>query len=352
MIGAKHTLGWLLIAALWAGATASAQAPMPLAENFDSDPLGQWHFSCQKELISEGTGRALRASGAGHALWLVQAKDFTLSFRYRYQPGKGTGDVVFRVSGTPPNTQMYSLRLEPSQLVLCRRIRTQAQGFQEQQLAAASFPLRPGTWHNFTLKAAGGQFNVAVDGKQVLNAQDPQPLSPGLVGLGVIAGSGSVDYDDAVFTPGAPASSTPTPTPTTTPPTPGASMPTPATAPPMPTTPAPMPTTPPPATGTDLAVTDIFADRLKNGRLWVRITNHGPRRIRGTAELVTVVNRQRLTHFVPLNLAPGKTATHNTGRLINAARRNQHITATVRVPGMKDPRPANNTYKEIVTRKK
>jgi len=348
MIRAKHALGCLLIASLWAGATASAQAPMPLAENFDSDPLGQWHFSCQKELISDGTGRALRASGAGHALWLVQAKDFTLSFRYRFQQGKGTGDVVFRVSGAPPNTQMYSLRLEPNRLVLCRRTHTQAQGFREQQLAAASFPLRPGTWHNFTLKAAAGQFNVTVDGKQALSAQDPQPLSPGLVGLGVIAGSGSVDYDNAVFTPGAPASSTPTPTPTTTPPMP-------ATPAPMPTTPPPMPTTPPaasPAAGTDLAVTDIFADRLKNGRLWVRITNHGPRRFRGTAELVTVVNGQGLAHIVPLNLPPGKTATHNTGRLINAVGQNQHVTATVRVPGMKDPRPANNTYKETVARKK
>jgi hypothetical protein len=42
---------------------------------------------------------------------------------------------------------------------------------------------------------------------------------------------------------------------------------------------------------TDLAVTDILLDRLRNGNLWVRITNHGPHAIAGTAaELIVVVD--------------------------------------------------------------
>jgi hypothetical protein len=100
---------------------------------------------------------------------------------------------------------------------------------------------------------------------------------------------------------------------------------------------------------TDLAVTDIFLDRLKNGNLWVRITNHGPRAIHGRqAELIVVIDGGGLLLNFNLSVVPGQTRTLNTGLVVDASKRTRDITVTVRVPGMRDLRPGNNTYRERV----
>lgn len=100
---------------------------------------------------------------------------------------------------------------------------------------------------------------------------------------------------------------------------------------------------------TDLAVTDIFLDRLRNGDLWVRVTNHGPNVVQGrAAELIVVVDGRGLLVGCNLNLWPGQTQTINTGIVVDASRRTRDITVTVRVPGMRDLRPSNNTYRELV----
>ena len=100
---------------------------------------------------------------------------------------------------------------------------------------------------------------------------------------------------------------------------------------------------------TDLAVTDIFLDRLRNGRIWVRVTNHGPHPVHGRhAEFLVVVDGGGLLAGCPLHVAPGQTQTCNTGIMIDASQRTRDVTVTVRVPGMRDLRPANNTYRERV----
>jgi len=100
---------------------------------------------------------------------------------------------------------------------------------------------------------------------------------------------------------------------------------------------------------TDLAVTDIFLDRLRNGNLWVRVTNHGPRVVQGrTAELIVVVDGGGLLISGKVSVRPGQTQTINTGIVVDASQRSRDITVTVRVPGMRDLRPSNNTYREVV----
>jgi hypothetical protein len=104
-----------------------------------------------------------------------------------------------------------------------------------------------------------------------------------------------------------------------------------------------------PGTQADLAVTDIFADRLRNGRFWVRITNHGPDVVRtNNAGVITALNGQALFHTLPLHLAPGRTLTYNTGRLINSEKGELRARATVQVWGLNDPRPGNNSHMEII----
>ena len=100
---------------------------------------------------------------------------------------------------------------------------------------------------------------------------------------------------------------------------------------------------------TDLAPTDIFLDRLRNGHIWVRITNHGPNVVQGRrAELIVVVDGAGLLTDCHLNVVPGQTETLDTGIVIDAFDRTRDITVTVRVPGMRDARPSNNTYRELV----
>lgn len=100
---------------------------------------------------------------------------------------------------------------------------------------------------------------------------------------------------------------------------------------------------------TDLAVTDIFLDRLRNGKLWVRITNHGPHAVAGrAAELIVVVDGGGLLVGSNLAVGPGQTRTLNTGIVVDASQRTRDITVTVRIPGMRDLKPSNNTYRERV----
>jgi hypothetical protein len=96
-------------------------------------------------------------------------------------------------------------------------------------------------------------------------------------------------------------------------------------------------------------VTDIFLDRLRNGNLWVRITNRGPRAVAGSAaELIVVVDGGGLLVGTNLAVGPGQTRTLNTGIVVDASQRTRDITVTVRVPGMRDLKPWNNTYRERV----
>jgi hypothetical protein len=198
------TIGSAVVLLTACVAFAQSQEGGTYSEDFDTEPLAGWEFSCQKQLVEEGTGKCLRVSGAGHALWIAaeraQARDFELAFRHRYKQDKGTGDIIFRGTGEPPQHRYNFLRLEAGQLVLGVRIHTSDQDVSEQVLKNVTFQLTPDVWHDFVITANGSQIDVAVDGTSVLSGTDPNPLPGAPIGLGIIAGSGEVDYDDAQLT--------------------------------------------------------------------------------------------------------------------------------------------------------
>ena len=196
----QYSSGW--------GTTAPAQPATQFTEDFDAGPLKGWDYSCQHDLVSTQGGRALQASGAGHAIWTAPGdlSDFALQFRYGYQ--QGVGDVVFRITETANGMECYCLKLEPHGISLVRRLHTPNQQFPEKELAAAQGALQPQQWYDFTIQAIGGKIDVAIGDQQVLSYLDPAPLTSGKCGLGVIANSGSVLYDDASLFPLAPAGAT------------------------------------------------------------------------------------------------------------------------------------------------
>ena len=178
--------------------TAEEQQPSPdFVEDFDKGSLQGWDFSCQHALLPTASGQALQTSGAGHALWIASGDltDFAIKFRYGYQ--QGVGDVIFRITESAQGMECYCLKLQPHGISLVRRLHTPDQQFPEKKLASASSVLQPQQWHDVTIQAIAGQIDVAIGDQPILSYLDPTPLIGGKCGLGVIANSGSVLYDDA-----------------------------------------------------------------------------------------------------------------------------------------------------------
>jgi hypothetical protein len=107
----------------------------------------------------------------------------------------------------------------------------------------------------------------------------------------------------------------------------------------------------------DLAVTDLYANKLRNGKLFARITNHGPATLKSAkAQLEcqgagwkggapTALQRQRT---VTLNLSPGQTTAFDTGMVINIDQFDYYeMTCTVNAQ-VDDPNPSNNPHSELI----
>lgn len=174
---------------------ASSQ-PVIRSEDFDRDPIRGWHYSCEHQFVANEDGRALVTQGGGHGIWASAGRltDFTLRFHYAYE--QGDGDVFFRATETPAGMEFYCVTLEPTRITLGRRLHAPGQEFPENDLAVAPCVLRPYAWYEVAIVASGGLIEVWIGGQQVIRCQDPHPLTAGQCGLGVIAGSGSVLYDN------------------------------------------------------------------------------------------------------------------------------------------------------------
>jgi hypothetical protein len=173
--------------------------PSGLQEDFEQDPVTGWAYSCEHAIVSAGNGRALATRGGGHAVWEAagEVTDFAMKFLYSYE--RGAGDVFFRSTDTDRGMEFYFLRLEPRQVVLGRRLHTEDHKYPEKTLAAAPVSLGPRAWHEVIIQAKGGHIAVWIDGKGVLQVQDPNPLQSGMCGLGAIADSGHVLYDQVML---------------------------------------------------------------------------------------------------------------------------------------------------------
>jgi hypothetical protein len=119
---------------------------------------------------------------------------------------------------------------------------------------------------------------------------------------------------------------------------------------------------PPTPWTTDLAVTDLYPDKLKGGTVYGRITNHGP----GTCTNVQIqfscswvktaygatfglnesIGPSKIT-ITSLN--PGQTASFNTGIVVDITQFWYDMTCSIQVP-FNDPDTANNSYPEKLSK--
>jgi hypothetical protein len=170
--------------------SAAAQANRA-RETFDQDPVSGWEFRGKHAFVPVGAGRALATKGP--ALWVAagEVSDFTMKIRYGYERGIATVD--FRNASRYGLPEGYVLLLSPSNVHLIR-VQRLAGKVEEREIASAPFLLEPKVWHDVIIQAVGGKINVGVDGKTVLDVNDPQPIPAGMCGVGVE--SGVVLYDE------------------------------------------------------------------------------------------------------------------------------------------------------------
>jgi hypothetical protein len=113
-----------------------------------------------------------------------------------------------------------------------------------------------------------------------------------------------------------------------------------------------------PSFSTDLALTDLYPDKLKNGTVYGRITNRGPGTCKNvqiqfscswirmaygaTLGLNQAIGPQKITIT---SLSPGQTASFNTGISVDITQFWYDMTCQIHM-GFNDPDPGNNGYKE------
>jgi hypothetical protein len=115
--------------------------------------------------------------------------------------------------------------------------------------------------------------------------------------------------------------------------------------------------------GTDLAMTDLYADKLLNGTVYGRITNHGPGNLvnvvvsfscewvrtayGATLGLHEQMGPQNMTITGPLG--PGQTTAFNTSITVDLTQYWYNMTCTIQVP-FSDPNTGNNTFNETLAK--
>jgi hypothetical protein len=110
----------------------------PRTENFDRDPVQGWEFRDGARPVPVEAGRILDCRGDGRGAWMIEPIcDFELNFRFR--PGGGAGEVMFRMGGEPPQIRQYALRLSARDILLARR----GEG-EEKTLCRKAFAFSPG----------------------------------------------------------------------------------------------------------------------------------------------------------------------------------------------------------------
>ncbi len=348
----KRIIGLVVAAVLLALPAVSAQQPqsMPVLQTFDQGIPSDWDFSCNRSLIASNWGSAMRIWGGGHAILPMPPQDFALNFQFR--SAGGAGDIGFNF--TDHNNSIDTITLEPQRVILSRRTQVQPGQFQHTDYASGFATLGDGLWHAVTVQYRNGRVDVWVDQRLVINYQHYNRLPAGAVGLGVIANSGNVDFDNVSYgpasqpTPPSAVAGTTTP-PTTTPPT---------TTPPTTTPPTQqMMITPPPGPPgqsvvqvlqTDLALSDIYATQLRNGQLYVRITNRGPQPLtQQQVQLECNIGGSMSLRKFPLTLAVGQTTNHLVGP-IDTSTQGVTVRATITAIGLADSDSGNNYHEEQI----
>ena len=112
--------------------------------------------------------------------------------------------------------------------------------------------------------------------------------------------------------------------------------------------------------GADLALTDLYPDKLKNGTVYARITNHGPDKVTnlqvsysctwaktGYGATFGLNESSGSKNITITSLSPGQTTPFNTGITVDITQFWYNMTCTIQVPFANlNTNKANDSYTE------
>jgi len=191
-------LAVVTIAAVHAQREAAQREGEPVAfESFDAGVPDGWELTENARLARSERGQALVFRGPGHALWHAPFEGEP-RLRLRYRHGEGIGEVVLCSSAGPAGIREYQVRFEGEMISVIRNVDERPR-----VLGGAEAPLRPGAWHDVSIRCAGATIEVSLGDQPVLSVVDREPVvGPGLA-FGCIDGEGFAFDDIAVFAAGA-----------------------------------------------------------------------------------------------------------------------------------------------------
>ncbi len=163
--------------------TTSLQAQEPgFTETFDNPSLPGWEHS-PNATVAAGV---LRIESGGYVARGGTWGDLSLAVRVRR-----TGDGEIAVSYRAANSSAYHVLLGGDFLALQR----ESDGAVARVKDAAPVSIRSGEWFRLRVTVTGGEHTITLDGKPVLTATDPQPLSPGGIVIEVLK-EATGEFDD------------------------------------------------------------------------------------------------------------------------------------------------------------
>lgn len=175
-----------LVVIMFTLSPVTAQTDPGFTESFDDSQLPGWEHA-PEVVVTDGV---LRIGPAQFAAPMGGWQDFTLTFKLRYS-GEGETHVNYRAS--EQGSYLLVVYLEGIRL-----IRTVPQGEHEELAQANSDALNTSDWINVQIVLSENRHTISINGENLINVTDPEPLSPG--GLVFVSiGQRTSDLDDVTL---------------------------------------------------------------------------------------------------------------------------------------------------------
>lgn len=184
----RIVLLWNAILIPMSAAHPAAAQEAGFQETFDDPLLPGWEHS-PEVIVSDGV---LHIGPANFAARMGRWDDFDLSFKLRFS---GTGEAAINYRAA--DTGSYLLLINPEEVLL---LRTLAQAEPTKLAQASAALLTTEDWMDISIRLAGGDHQVSVNGALLLSATDSDPLPPGTL-VFAAHGERTIELDDLSLQP-------------------------------------------------------------------------------------------------------------------------------------------------------
>ncbi len=136
-------------------------------DSFDDPQLPEWEHS-PEVVVADG---ALQIGPGNYAARGGGWQDFELSFKLKFS-GPGESHINYRAN----DSGSYLLILLEDAVVI---LKNQGEGQESELAVSPGWQPAQDTWMEFKITLQGGQHSISIDGSEIVNASDSEPLAPG-----------------------------------------------------------------------------------------------------------------------------------------------------------------------------